>query len=67
MVFNIMDKAVTTDLPNGNAQKAWINLGKKYNSKKSMTIVQLSNHFINSKLSGMTNDPEEWIVELEIF
>ena len=29
------------------------------------TIVQLSNQFINSKLTNMTDDPEEWIVELK--
>ena len=66
VAFNIADKAVTTDLPNGDAHKAWNDLGKKYNSKNLTTIVQLSNQFIKSKLTNMTNNPEEWIMELKI-
>ena len=66
VAFNIVDKAVSTDLPNGDARLAWENLTDKYDSKTSATVVQLSNAFINSKLTDVTEDPEEWIVELEI-
>ena len=66
VAFNIVDKEVTTDIPYGDSQKAWIDLGNNYNSKNSTAIVQLSNQFINSKLSNMTDDPEEWIVEIKI-
>ena len=66
VAFNIVDKVVTTDLPNGDAHKAWNDLGKKYDSKTLTTIVQLSNQFINLKLTNITDNPEEWIMELEI-
>ena len=66
VAFSIVDKAVTMDLPNGDARNAWNDFGKKYNSKNSTIVVQLSNQFINSKISNVTKDPEEWIMELEI-
>ena len=66
VAFNILDKAVSADLPNGDARLAWVRLSDKYDSKTSATVVQLSNEFINSKLTDITEDPEEWIVELEI-
>ena len=39
VAFDIVDKAVTTDLPNGDARKSWIDLGKNYNSKTSTTTI----------------------------
>ena len=66
VAINIVDKAVTADLPNGDTHKAWADLGDKYDSKTSSTVVQLSSKFINSKLTDITVDPEEWIMELDI-
>ena len=64
--FNIVDKAVTADLPDGDAAKAWKDLSKKYDSKTGMTVVSLSEQYNKSKLKNTKMDPDEWIVYLEI-
>ena len=63
---NIMDKVITTDLPDGDAFLAWKILSSNCNSKSSTVVVGLSNEFNKAKLTNLSIDPEDWIVELEI-
>ena len=66
VAFNIVDKAVTTDHPDGSARLAWLELERKYDSSRASTVVKLSGQFNNSELKNTIVDPEEWIVYLEI-
>ena len=66
VAFNLIDNAVSTDLPDGDAAKAWKALNKKFDSTSSSTLVSLSELFHSSALTDIWTDPEEWIVELEI-
>ena len=45
VAFNLIDKSVTTDLPDGSAPMAWKKLSAKYNSHSSTSVVELSNVF----------------------
>ena len=66
IAFNIVNNAITTDLPDGDASLAWKRLSSKYNSKSSTVAVGLSNKFNKAKLTSLSVDPEDWIVESEI-
>ena len=66
VAFNIIDKSISTDLPNGDAFAAWKNLTSKYDSKSTVTAVTLSEQYNSSKLNNTKTDPETWIVYLEI-
>ena len=66
VAFNIIDKVVTKELPDGDAGLAWRKLSAKYDSKSSVKVVELSNEFNKSRLTSLKTDPEEWIVELKI-
>ena len=66
VAFNIVDKSVISDLPDGDAALAWKDLKKKYDSKTPSTMVSLSEQYHNSKLENLKVDPEVWIVHLEI-
>ena len=59
VAFNIVDKAVTIDLPNGDAAKAWADLTRKYDNKTSSSVVTLSDEYNSSKLENVKTDPEE--------
>ena len=45
VALNLIDKAVTTELPDGDAALAWTKLSSKYDSKSSTKVVELSNKF----------------------
>ena len=66
VAFNLVDKAISTDLPDGDAKMAWDSLKKKYESKTPSTMVSLADQFHRSKLENVQVDPEVWIVYLEI-
>ena len=66
VAFNIINKAIRTDLPGVDASLAWKRLSAKYNKKSSAVVVGLSNKFNEEKLTSLSIDPEDWIVELEI-
>ena len=66
VAFNIIDKAVTKELPDGDAGLAWRKLSAKYDSKSSVKVVELSHEFNESRLTSLKTDPEDWIVELKI-
>ena len=66
VAFNLVDQAVSDELPDGDAKLAWDRLKGKYDSSSASTMVQLSKKFMDLKLTNSKTDPEEWIVELEI-
>ena len=66
VAFNLINKSVTTKLLDGSAPLVWKKLSAKYDSHSSMTVVELSKQFKDSKLTSLSIDPDDWIVELEI-
>ena len=62
--FSSVEKALTTDYPDGNSRIAWQNLLQKYEPRTSAYKVELKKEFNNSKLIK-GQDPDEWIMELE--
>ena len=66
VAFNIVDKSVSADLPDGDAFSAWESLKAKYNSTTTVTAVTLSEQYNSSKLRNTSVDPESWIVYLEV-
>ena len=64
--FNIVDKAISKDLPDGDAAAAWAALCKKYDSKSPATVVTLSAQYSRARLENTSVDPDEWITYLEI-
>ena len=64
--FNIVDKSVTTDLPDGDARVAWLALSKKYENKTTTSLITLTSQFNDSKLTDSEIDPEIWIVHLKV-
>ena len=66
VAFNLVEKATSTDLPDGDSKMAWDSLKQKYESKTPSTMVSLSDQYHRSKLENVQVDPEVWIVYLEI-
>ena len=62
VAFNLIDKSLTTELPDSSAPLVWKKLSAKYDSHSLTTVVELSNQFNNSKLTSLSIDPEDWIV-----
>ena len=63
--FGAVDEAITTALPDGDANLAWKNLMARYESSTPATKIQLKKEFHESKLEDVTTDPDEWIADLE--
>ena len=64
--FNLVDKAVSGDLPDGDAFQAWKILKDRHEPNTAANKVGLKLEFSQSKLSDVKKDPEEWVSELEI-
>ena len=64
--FAIVEKSVTDDLPNGDANLAWKKLKKKFNPQTSANKLKLKRKFTNSSLTDWKQDPDDWITELDI-
>ena len=64
--FNLVDKACTDNLPEGNARLAWENLLNKHEPSSAATKVSLKMELNQSKLVDVKKDPDEWITGLEI-
>jgi hypothetical protein len=63
--FGIVDAARTTDLPDGDAAKAWKGLLAKYEPSTESEKVKLDREFATSKLKSSSDDPDAWLTELE--
>jgi len=61
----IVDAVPTTDLPDGDAAKAWKWLLAKYKPSTESEKVRLNWEFMTSKLKTASDDPDAWLTELE--
>ena len=66
IVFNIVRKCTTDDLPTGNAYLAWNKLKERFDPRTSNKKRLLKEKFTNSKLTDWTKSPDDWITKLEI-
>ena len=64
--FNLVDKACTNDLPDGDARQAWENLLNKHEPSSAATKVNLKMELSQSKMTDIKNDPDEWVTGLEL-
>ena len=63
--FGIVEKSVTKDLPDGDANLAWKSLKRRFDPKTSSNKLKLKKEFTNSSLTDWKKDPADWITELE--
>ena len=63
--FGIVEKSVTKDLPEGDANLAWKALKRRFDPKTSSSKLKLKKQFTNSSLTDWKKDPADWIMELE--
>ena len=66
VAFGLVEQGVSDDLPSGDARKAWMNLYDKFEPKDDTYKVELKLQFNNCKLKSVSDDPEEWLSELEL-
>ena len=65
VAFNLVDNCTTADQPDGNAKLAWDRLVNKYAPQTAPSYITLKKEFANSKLADSTENPDEWITDLE--
>ena len=65
VAFNIVDQAVSTILPSGDAKKAWDALKKKYEPDTQARLLYLRKKFTACKMADATEDPEQFITKME--
>ena len=64
--FGLVDEARSEDLPDGDVAQAWKALLNKYEPKTGSSRPRLKREFHDSKLTDVKNDPEEFVVKLEL-
>ena len=64
--FDLVDKAVTADLPECDANLAWKKLKERFDPQDAADKVRFKEEITNSKLSDWKENPEDWITQLEI-
>ena len=62
--FGVVNKAMTTEQPEGLASLAWANLTARYEPRTSAMKIELKQEFVKSKLKNVNTDLDEWIVDL---
>ena len=65
VVFDLVDEAMTDDLPEGDSALAWRNLKTKYEGTSMTELMDLKKEFYSTKLNNADNDPDVWISSLE--
>ena len=65
VAFNLVDNCTTADQPDGNCKLAWDRLVNKYAPQTAPSYITLKKTFANSTLADATEDPDDWITELE--
>lgn len=63
--FGCIERAFTSDLPNGDGRLAWKNLCDKYEPKTQLSMVSLKKEFADCKLESVKTDPDDWVNKLE--
>ena len=65
VAFDYVRLSKTENNVDGNCKLAWDRLKMKFESKQAPTRLMLRKEFYNKKLSSISEDPDEWITELE--
>ena len=65
VAFNLVKNCKTDEFPEGNYKLAWDRLVNKYSPKTAPSYIELKKKFTNSILESSSDDPDEWITELE--
>ena len=65
IVFGIIEKSVTKDIPDGGANFAWNSLNRRFDPQTSSNKMKSKKKFTNSSLTDWKKDPADWITELE--
>lgn len=66
ITFGIVDEAISTKFPDGDARLAWKNLTEKFEPSTGASKVQLKQEFHQCKMGSVNEDPELWITQLEL-
>ena len=66
VLLSILENTISTEYPEGNCREVWKAFITKYEPRTGATKVSLKKEFTTSKLSNVTDDPDEWISELEV-
>jgi len=63
--MQLVTSAKTSDLPNGDARKAWLNLQAVHEPKSRSDRFELEQKFNQCMLTQDNKNPDEWFAELE--
>ncbi|MFM8622588.1 MAG: hypothetical protein ACKOB3_04330, partial [Holophagaceae bacterium] len=66
IIFGIVDESVSATFPDGDARVAWKSLREKFEPTTGAAKVQAKKDFHQLKLSSVTEDPDDWITQLEL-
>jgi len=64
--FGIIDESISDAFPDGDARVAWKNLCDKYEPSTGAAKVQAKQEFHQLKLASADEDPDTWLVSLEL-
>ena len=65
VAFGVVENAVTSDLPDGDARLAWKLLIAKFAPETSDMYLKLEKLFVNSRLLNTNDSPDVWVTFLE--
>ena len=65
--FSIVEEWTTKDLPDVSALRVWERLKKKFQPMTGASKTILCKKCAKSKFNDVTRDPEDWIIEIELF
>jgi transposase InsO family protein len=65
VAHRLVKMSVSEELPNGDLSLAWKRLEGKYQPKTKTSLVKLKKQYEMARLDNVSEDPEEWITELE--
>ena len=64
--FGIIDESISETFPDGDARLAWKNLCNKFEPSTGAAKVQAKQEFLQLKLASADEDPDNWILSLEL-
>jgi len=65
VAFRLIKNCKSDDFPEGNCKLACELLVKKYEPHTVPKLLKLKKEFTNKRLEDVSQDPDEWITELE--
>jgi gag-polypeptide of LTR copia-type len=63
--LGIVNTSRTSTLPEGDAKLAWKNLVSKFEPVTKSNLIRVKKEFVECKLEGTHQDPDQWIQSLE--